>query len=230
LLAERREKLDGPLEVAERLVAGFAGERCEARVVVEKARVVRRVLEAAAYRVERVGVPLFTVGGQRLSVERPSLSPVNRLVSPAGCCADGEDCSVPGRLPPRLWRGEHECPCRRVERLAVDLERRRPVDHDVQLLLARPGFVVLVDQRAVLAGRVRVDSKCVDPEVLTHRDIPAAPLDVVEARHLPFRVVVHPISSVSRGSLSTIDRSLARAEGFPVTRVRAAAVGATIDP
>jgi hypothetical protein len=47
----------------------------------------------------------------------------------------------------------------------------------------------------------------VDPEVLAHRNISAAPLDVVEARDLPLRVVVHPISSVSRGSLRIVDRN-----------------------
>jgi hypothetical protein len=31
--------------------------------------------------------------------------------------------------------------------------------------------------------------------VLAHRDISAAPLDVVEARDLPLQVVVHPITS-----------------------------------
>jgi hypothetical protein len=36
----------------------------------------------------------------------------------------------------------------------------------------------------------------VDPEVLAHRDISAAPLDVIEARELPLRLVVHPITSV----------------------------------
>jgi len=55
---------------------------------------------------------------------------------------------------------------------------------------------VLTNQRAVLAGRVGVDSKCVDPEVLAYRNISAAQLDVVEARDLPLRVVVHPITSV----------------------------------
>jgi hypothetical protein len=35
----------------------------------------------------------------------------------------------------------------------------------------------------------------VDPEVLAHRDAPAAPLDVVEARDLLLRAVVHPITS-----------------------------------
>ena len=83
-----------------------------------------------------------------------------------------------------------------VDRLAVDLEGRLPVEDDVQLLLARPGLVVLVDQRAVFAGRVGVDSECVDPEVLAHRNISAAPLDVVEVRDFPVRLVVHPITSV----------------------------------
>ena len=150
----------------------------------------------AADRFERVGVPLFAVGRHGLSVERPRLTPVDPLVRLAGCGADSEDGSVPGRLPPRLRPDEHECPCGRVERLAVDLEGRLPVEHDVQLLLARPGLVVLADQRAVLAGRVGVDSECVDPEVLAHRNISAAPLDVVEARDLPVRLVVHPITSV----------------------------------
>jgi hypothetical protein len=182
--------------VGERLVAGVARERCEARVVVIEARVVRHVLEGSADRFERVGVPLFAVGDHRLSVERPRLTPVDPLVRLAGCGADSEDGSVPARLPPRLRPDEHECPGGRVDRLAVDLEGRLPVEHDVQLLLARPGLVVLTDQRAVLAGCVGVDSECVDPEVLAHRDISAAPLDVVEARDLPLRVVVHPISSV----------------------------------
>jgi hypothetical protein len=51
---------------------------------------------------------------------------------------------------------------------------------------------VLIDQRAVLAGRVGVDSERVDPEVLAYRNISAAPLDVVEVRDLPRRAVVHP--------------------------------------
>jgi hypothetical protein len=41
----------------------------------------------------------------------------------------------------------------------------------------------------------------VDPEVLAHWDVPAALLDLVEARDLRFVVVVHPITSVERGSL-----------------------------
>jgi hypothetical protein len=32
--------------------------------------------------------------------------------------------------------------------------------------------------------------------VLAHRNISAAPLDVVEVRDLPVRLVVHPITSV----------------------------------
>src|SRR5829696_2220654 len=195
-LAEPREQLDGPSEVGERLVAGVARERCEARVVVMQARVVRHVLEATADRFERVGVPPFAVGHHGLSVKRPRLAPVDPLVRLAGCAADSENGSVPGRLPPRLRPDEHECSWRRVDGLAVDLEGRVPVEHDVQLLLARPGLVVLIDQRAVLAGRVGVDSECVDPEVLAHRDISAAPLDVVEERDLPLRLVVHPITSI----------------------------------
>ena len=61
LLAERREQLDGPPEVGERLVAGVPHERREARVVVVEARVVRGVLEATADGFKRVGVPLFAV-------------------------------------------------------------------------------------------------------------------------------------------------------------------------
>jgi hypothetical protein len=36
----------------------------------------------------------------------------------------------------------------------------------------------------------------VDPEVLAYRNISAAPLDVVEVRDVPVRLVVHPITSV----------------------------------
>jgi len=36
----------------------------------------------------------------------------------------------------------------------------------------------------------------VDPEVLAHRNISAAPLDVVEVGDLPLRLVVHAITSV----------------------------------
>src|SRR5206468_12360618 len=96
LLAERREQLDGPPEVVERLVAGVARKRCEARIVVMEARVVRHVLEATADRFERLGVALFAVGRQRLSVERPSLTPVERLIRLAGRGAEREDRSVPG--------------------------------------------------------------------------------------------------------------------------------------
>src|ERR687888_2771736 len=107
-------------------------------------------------------------------MERRRFAPVDRLVRLAGCGADSEDGSVPRRLPPRLRPDEYESPCGRVDRLAVDLEGRIPVEHDVQLLLARPGLVVLADQRAVLAGRVGVDSECVDPEVLAHWDVSVA--------------------------------------------------------
>src|SRR5204863_8791552 len=140
VLAEPREQLDGPSEVGERVVAGLARARCEARVVVMQARVVRHVLEGAANRFERVRVSLFAVGRHGRPVERPRLPPVDALVRLAGCAPDGEDGSVPGRLPPRLRPDGHECPCGRLERLTVDLEARVPVEHDVQLLLARPGL------------------------------------------------------------------------------------------
>src|SRR5438093_11077177 len=73
VLAEPREQLDGPSEVGERVVAGVARERCEARVVVMQARVVRHVREGSADRFERVGVALLAVGRHGLSVERPRL-------------------------------------------------------------------------------------------------------------------------------------------------------------
>src|SRR5437879_9252979 len=99
VLAESREQLDGPSEVGERVVAGVARERREARVVVMQARVVRHVLEGTADRFERVGVALLAVGRHGLSVERPRLTPVDRLVRLAACGADSEDGCVPGRLP-----------------------------------------------------------------------------------------------------------------------------------
>jgi hypothetical protein len=88
-------------------------------------------------------------------------------------------------------RTETKRPCRRVEGLAVDLEGCVPVEHDVELFLARPGLGVLADQRAFVAGPVRVRAERVDPEVLAHRDVPAARLDLVEARDLVLRLLVH---------------------------------------
>src|SRR6476660_3980745 len=128
VLAEAREQLDGPSKVGERLVAGVARERCEARVVVIEARVVRHVLEGTADRFERVGVPLLAVGSHGLSVERPRLTPVDPLVRLAGSGADSEHGSVPARLPPRLRPDGHERPGGRVERYAIDLECRLPVE------------------------------------------------------------------------------------------------------
>ena len=98
VLAEPREQFDGPSELGERLVAGVAGERREARVVVKQARVVTACLEGAADRFERVGVPLFVVGELRLSVKRPRRTTGRSLVRPAGCGADSEDGSVLGRF------------------------------------------------------------------------------------------------------------------------------------
>jgi hypothetical protein len=100
--------------------------------------------------------------------------------------------------------------CGRFDRLAVDLEGRLPVEHDVQLLLTRPRLVMLADECPVLAGRVGVDSECADPEVLAYGDVSFAPLDVVEARHLPIRIVAHP-ASLKRGSLGTVDPTRRRA-------------------
>src|SRR5204863_6395931 len=126
------------------------------------------------------------------------VAPVDALVGLAGCGADDEEGSFTGRLPPRLRPDVDERSRRGVDRLAVDLEGHLPVDHDVQLLLARPGLVVLIDQRAVLPGREGVDSERLDPEVLAHRNVSAAPLDVVEVRDFPTRLVVHLITSVWR--------------------------------
>src|SRR5512133_922635 len=122
LLAERREQLGGSLEMAERLVVGVSRERCEARVVVVKGRVVRHAVETTADGITGVAVALLTVGGHRLVVERPRLAPVDPLVGLAGGCTECEDRSFPGRLPPRARRDGHECARRRVDRLAVDLE------------------------------------------------------------------------------------------------------------
>jgi hypothetical protein len=46
-----------------------------------------------------------------------------------------------------------------------------------------------------------------DPEVLAHRDASAAPFDVVQARDLHLRVVVHTITSVRGGLPRIVDRS-----------------------
>jgi hypothetical protein len=66
---------------------------------------------------------------------------------------------------------------------------------------------VLVDQRAVVAGRVGVDSERLDPEVLAHRDAPTAAPDVVEARDLHLRVVVHPIHLRAELDVADPDRN-----------------------
>src|SRR5204863_10090337 len=102
LVAERREELDAPPQVGERLVVDLARERCEARVVVVQARVVRELLEATAHRGGRVGVALLAVGLHRLAVHRPGLAPVHPLVRLADSAAEGEDGCVPRRLASRL--------------------------------------------------------------------------------------------------------------------------------
>src|SRR3954467_15829806 len=53
VLAEPWEQFDGPAEVGERVVAGVPRARCEARVVVMQAGVLRHVLEGTADRFER---------------------------------------------------------------------------------------------------------------------------------------------------------------------------------
>src|SRR6185437_618818 len=198
VVAEPRAQLDGPAEMGERVVAGVARERGEAGVVVVQARVIRQVLERAADRFERVGIPAFAVRRHGLVVVRPRRPPVHAAICLAGRCADHEDGSVTGRLAPGPGPDEHECSRPRVDHLAVDLERHLAVEHDVELLLTRPGLVVVVDQRAVVPGRERVDSERVDPEVLAHRDVPAAPLDVVDVCDPPVRLVVHPIPPCRR--------------------------------
>ena len=187
-----------------------AREGGEARVVVMEAGVVRHVLEAPANRFDCVGIALLTVRRHRVSMERPRVPPVERLVRLAGGGAESEDGSVARRLPLRLRPDEYECSCGRVDGLAVDLEGRRPVKHDVQLFLTRPRLVMRADEYPALARRVGVDSECADPEVLTHGDVSVAPLDVVEARHLPIRIVVHP-ASLERGLLRTVDPTRRRA-------------------
>src|SRR4029453_412480 len=84
VVPDPRQQLDGPLGVVERLVAGVARERREARVVVMEAGVVRCVLEAGADCFERVSVALLAVGVHGLAVERPCLTPVEGLVRLAG--------------------------------------------------------------------------------------------------------------------------------------------------
>src|SRR5262245_19997977 len=196
ILAEPWEQLDRPTKVRERVVARVARKRCEARVVVVQARIVRRLLEATADRCERIGVPLFAVSDHRLSVGLPRLAPVDPLVGLPGRRADGEDRPVPGCLALRPWPDEHECSGLGVDLLTVDLEGRVPVENDVQLLLARPGLVLLSAQGPVLGGRIGVDSERADSKGLAHRNISLAPLDVVELCRLPVRLAVHPITSV----------------------------------
>jgi hypothetical protein len=60
---------------------------------------------------------------------------------------------------------------------------------------------VLIDQRAVFAADEAVDSERVDSEMLAHRNIPAAPLDLVEVRHFPVPIVIHRITSKASGHM-----------------------------
>ena len=104
-------------------------------------------------------------GARRPGTEPSSLSatPVDPLVRLAGVAPTARTVPSPVALRRDSGPTNTSVPGRRVKRLAVDLEGRPPVEHDVQLLLARPGLVVLIDQRAVLAWAVGVDSECLDP-------------------------------------------------------------------
>ena len=168
--SEKREQLDGPSQVGERVVAGVARERCEARVVVMQ----------PGWSGMCSRPPRTRRARRRIAVRRRPSWSLCETATPHP--------SRPPGTPRRVWRrqrgrfrprspsaatrpDEHDCSWRRVGGLTVDLEGRLPVEHDVQLLLARPGLVVLVDQGAVFAGRVGVDAECVDPEVLAHRNV-----------------------------------------------------------
>src|SRR4029079_9342165 len=94
VLPELRPQLDRAPQVGERLVARVTRKRGEARVVVIQPRVVRHVLEGAADRLLRVGIPLLAVGLHGLVVERPGVAPVDALVGLARSGADDE----PGSL------------------------------------------------------------------------------------------------------------------------------------
>ena len=63
-------------------------------------------------------------------MERPRITPVERLVRLSGGGSESEDGSIARRLPPRLRPDEYECSCGRVDGFAVDLEGRRPVERD----------------------------------------------------------------------------------------------------
>src|SRR5262249_39130450 len=64
---------------------------------------------------------------------------------------------------------EHERPRRRVDALAVELERRAPSDHDVELLVPELLLGVLLDHAPPRAGGVRVDAEGTDSECLPDR-------------------------------------------------------------
>jgi hypothetical protein len=177
------------------VVVGVARESREARVVVVQAGVVRRSLEATADGFERVRVPLFAVGvmdslwnghasPQSIAwYASPGVPPRARTVpSPVAFRRDSgpTNTSVPGGA---------STTSPSTSKVAF------PSSTMYSSSWPEPGLVVLADQRAVLAGRVGVDSECVDPEVLADRNISAAPLDVVEVCDLPVRAVVHPIAS-----------------------------------
>src|SRR4029078_11994194 len=101
-------------------------------------------------------VALFGVRGHRLAVERPRLAPVDPLVGLARRRTEREDGPGAGRLAPSHGPHIDERSRRGVERLAVDLECRAPVEHDVQLFLARSDLIVLADQPALLGGAASI--------------------------------------------------------------------------
>src|SRR5262249_32852065 len=82
----------------------------------------------------------------------------------------------------------HERPGGGRDALAVELERRAPLRHDVELLVtAGLVLVVLVDDPvAHVTGGPGVDAECGDPEVVPHRAVRAPTVvllvDLVELR------------------------------------------------
>src|SRR6185503_11950977 len=155
--------------------------------------------------------------------------PADRLVRLAGRCADGDDRRarlLGERGPLHIGLDEDERPRRSVDRLAVELEPRAPLEHEVELLVAvariRVRLVVLVqDAVADLPPRPGSDAERRDAEVMANGPIRFPPvvdlLHLVETRDA---VVVHrvPSSDLRRGWLE--DASDGRAEDGSAGRQR----------
>ncbi len=118
-----------------------------------------------------------------------------------------------------------------VDRLAVDRERRSPLDHEVELLVAlraRADLVVLADDvRAGLGRAPGVDSETADVQMPADRGpsdrrVAGRDLDLGQRRHL--ELLAHDCvlnSSSTTGSIASAPSTRSSRFSFPAQRKRA---------